>query len=256
MSKPSRTIKTSIRPARRNGFSLLELLIVVAIIAVLIGILLTALSASRKAGLKLRCISQMHEVSFKFRMFSDPFTVRTRGESDLLGPSVFYLDDFQDSLYRIDEFWDIPPVIYSQYRADEEVMMCPAGPDELYRRPQRTAFEQAVLPTANVSLAFNRRLWRDGLNPGINTVSQRLLDTPDIPLIMDVDGAAASAAGRLPYYIAPPVPNISDDYSMGEFWFPSLRHNGKIVVAFVGGHVLSTDKPLEQSTWRWDVTGH
>jgi len=241
---------------RRNGFSLIELLVVMSIIALLIGILLTALSASRKAGLKLRCISQLHEISFKFRMFADPFTASTRGESDMLGGNAFYVDDFVDSLYRIDEFWDIAPVVYSQYRPGEEIMMCPAGDSELYRRPQRTAFENAIIPSENVSLAFNRRLWRNGIDPGITTVSTRLLDMPDVPLIMDVDGGAASAAGRLPHYIAPPVPGVTDDYAMGDFWYPSYRHNGKMVVAFVGGHVLTTEDPLAQSTWRWDISGY
>lgn len=241
---------------KRPGFSLIELLVVLAIIAVLLGILLSALSASRQAGLKLRCVSQMQEVTFEFRMFADEFAVNTRGESDDLGGNQFYLDDFQDYMYRIDEFWDIGAVVSEKYEADHEVMICPAGPRELYRRPNRTAFELAVWPPRNVSLAFNRRLWRDGINPGITTLSSRIMQNPEVPLFMDVDGLAADAAGRLPYYIAPGISGRSDEYSGNGFWFPSMRHNNKLNVAFIGGHVLSSEEPLREYRWRWDITAH
>lgn len=235
----------------RRGFSLLEVLVVIAVIAILLGLLSSALSASRRAGLNLRCISQMQSIAFEFRIFADDFSVRSRGESELLGPDRFYIDDFQDSLYRIDEFWDAGPYALVPYEG-RQPMMCPAGPQELSRRPGLTAFQDALWPPQNVSLAFNRRLWRDGVTPGIQQLSSRVLAFPNTPLVIDVDGAAAVAASHESTYMAPPVPDRDDMYSNGDYWYPSFRHGPSVNVAFIGGHVASSKSPMTEPSWRWD----
>lgn len=236
---------------RRGAFSLLEVLVVIAVIAILLGLLSSALSASRRAGLNLRCISQMQGVAFEFRMFADDFTAQSRGESEQLGPDRFYIDDFQDSMYRIDEFWDAGPFALVEYEG-RQPMMCPAGPRTLSRRPGLTAFQDALWPPENVSMAFNRRLWRDGVNSGITQLSSRVLLYPYTPLLIDVDGLAAKNAGNAPTYTAPPVADIDDMYADGRYWYPAFRHGNRLNVAFIGGHVESSAAPLNESAWRWD----
>ncbi|MCZ6699943.1 MAG: prepilin-type N-terminal cleavage/methylation domain-containing protein [Planctomycetota bacterium] len=247
--------RARIRTGQARGFTLLELLVVISIIALLIAILLPALQACRRAGRNLKCVAQMNRTAFDFRMFADDFSVESRGESDRLGPGMFSIEDFQDKMYRVDEFWEGPEVPKVRYEASEEAMMCPEASKELYRRPFKTvsAAERAVFPSMNVSLAINRRLYRDGIIPGQVVVTHKILENPEVPLVMDVDGEAAYAANKSPYYIAPPM-DKDDDYESGDFWFPSFRHGGKMNVAFVGGHVASTDKPLEAPGWRWSYS--
>ncbi|MFQ5430517.1 MAG: prepilin-type N-terminal cleavage/methylation domain-containing protein [Phycisphaerae bacterium] len=237
-------------PGGARGFSLVELLVVLSVVGLLLAILLPALSGSRRLALNLKCVAQMQKIGFEFRMFADDFAVRSRGDSAAHGANAFVADDFVDSLYRIDEFWDVALAPLVPYDPTRELMMCPAGPKKLYRRPKRTAFQLGVWPPEHVSLAMNRRLWRDGLQPGIKIITSKVLDCPDVPVILDVDGFAAVGAGRRPVYIAPPV-GIEDDYEEGTYWFPAFRHNGRMNVVFVDRHVASSDHPRDEPSWRW-----
>ena len=221
-----------------------------AVIGLMTAILLPALSASRRLGLKVKCIAQMQKVGFEFRMFADDFAVRTRGDSDQLGPNAFFIEDFGDKLYRTGEFMTDVTTVPAPYTGTHELMMCPAGPKMLIRRRLMTSFEQTVGPPKNVSLAINRRLWRDGKRPGVKVVTSRILDYPNVPILIDVDGAGAVAAGKSPFYVAPPT-NQNDAYKSGRYWHPSFRHGRTLNVAFVGGHVASSSKPLEEPGWRW-----
>jgi len=238
---------------RGRAFSLLEMLVVMSVIGLMTAILLPAFSASRRLGLKVKCIAQMQKTGFEFRMFADDFAVRTRGNSDQLGPNAFFIEDFGDKMYRTGEFMTDVTTVPAPYDNTHELMMCPAGPKMLLRRRMMTSFEQTVWPPRNVSLAINRRLLRDGKRPGVKIVTSRILDYPNVPIIIDVGGAEAVSARKSPFYIAPPT-NQDDSYRDGRYWFPSYRHGRTLNVAFVDGHVASSSKPLEEPSWRWSYS--
>ena len=247
----SRTLQSS-----ASGFTLVELLIVVAIIALLVSILATALGNVRGASRRVMCMNQLREVSFRFSRFAEEAQHPNRGESEQYGPKLFRLEDFQESVYRIQEFWDAGAAQQAGFGSEGNPLICPAGPGDLVRRRGLPCTSYAVSPGEHVSIAFNMRLEYVSVVSVVGARLKRTLLTPRIksrpwvPLAFDIDGLKATQNGALPYYSAPSAGDPGM-YGTGRFWFPSTRHLGRCNVAFVGGHVLSSPAPERVGHWQW-----
>ncbi len=242
-----------------RGFSLLEVLVVMGIISLLLSILLPAISNMRRGMNKLKCASNLRSSAFAFQLFSEGESEGGQGDSEQLGRSAFFINDFQDSLYRVDEFWDIGGATESALDTSNTTMLCPSGATDLTKRKGFPCGRSAIGPLEDVTLAVNMRLFRAVVRvngraflapPAVTQVERRIINHPYVPLMLDVDGREAARRNLDPFYIAPPLAGTDDPYSDGRYWLPSTRHRGKTNVVFVGGHVLSSDR-LEEENWNW-----
>lgn len=243
----------------KRGFTLLELLVSIAVIAIIMAILVPALGASRSAARTLECKTRLRGVTTEFMLFADPSTGVPRGDSEMLGGDVFRLEDFQERLYGVDEFWNGPADSSVEVSQSDSPLLCPSAIGTVQRTAGIPCSDGAVGPIANISTGFNKRL--EEKSESINGwpvrrpvyLSSKILQQPEVPLVFDVDGKSAASQDLAPYFSAPPVldDKVVDMFESGAYWFPSFRHNGDMNVGFVGGHVLSSNEPVTEPYWRW-----
>lgn len=242
----------------RRGVTLLELLIVVALLGVLLGILLPVLGGAMDASRSFRCQMSLRTVSFDLAMFLDPSLDESRTKDPCTRHGHVALETFQENLYGIDEYWRYGSARsrVSLGNADEVPLRCAEVRGDLVLRRDAPCSGGGVASWDTVSYGFNARMHRVEGPGGRGTatcLTERVLTESMVPLAWDVDGHEATRRGVTPVFSAPPVGD-GGLYDDGLSWMPASRHDSGMNVAFLGGHVLSSRRPLNEASWRWDFS--
>ncbi len=110
---------------RRLGFTLVELLVVIGIIALLISILLPSLAQARSQAQKLQCQSNLRQIGLAFRMYmNDSKGFLPPVEYGGMGNGRFWVDLLSDKNYLKSK----PSVAGNPY-------ICPSAPAQEARNP-------------------------------------------------------------------------------------------------------------------------
>ena len=242
----------------KAAFTLVEVLLTIALLAILVAILLPALGHTVRSARSFRCQMSLRSIAFDFQVFADPQLHGDRGHDEELGRTRFRAETFQESQYGIDEFWrwgdDLTHTVPDASGADP--MRCAEVRGPLTLLKDTPCYSGAISPSQNVSYGFNLRLHIAEVWTGGKVKAQKVILGADIvahqllPLAWDVDGQAAYEKDANPVFSAPAM-GSKFVFAGDRYWFPAMRHNRAANFAFADGHVVASARPLDEPGWLW-----
>jgi len=207
----------------RRAFTLIEMLVVIAIIAILAGLLMPALSRAREEGRKTACLSNQHQVGLSLLMYQGDYRdwpswlVTTGGNT------------YGDSSLSIAE-------LYRNYGETVDLFVCPSTEDDVIMTPwdeDGTAVDlDNDLNTEELRFVTQSDLYQE----------MGAADPNDPSYVMDPDIPRNAWAARAVYADGPDMPTLraiwAATYGTLEADFPSRQyanHRSGAVVLFLDG---------------------
>jgi len=143
---------------RHRGFTLIELLVVIAIIAILMGILIPALTRARRQGQTIKCRANLRQYGIALRMYLDDNRLRFPNASTWL----------QSASHSWVHKGETPTGVFWPYIKALDAHMCPTF---AYWAKGTQYEDTAVSYVMNSYLGRGGSIWSDWLGPGVKGVT-------------------------------------------------------------------------------------
>jgi prepilin-type N-terminal cleavage/methylation domain-containing protein len=136
---------------RRNAFTLVELLVVIAVISVLAALLLPALQAAMESARRISCLSDRRQNSVEVTFYQNDHDGRYMKHEDTV-----HRGHDASPLATNAEFFPWGTLASGGYVSSSHIMFCPA-----FERPQNTFRPGGVISTQYYDMPTKLKQWKD-----------------------------------------------------------------------------------------------
>ena len=210
----------------RFCFTLIELLIVIAIIAILAGMLLPALNRARNSAKRILCTGNVKSLASTFILYADSFEYfpspydmpKENGTEDW-----YYLDVVAE-LYKLPKYRS-QDAVNKRSNPSSTIFYCPM--ENMARYRDSTKF-------GSIHSCYGMNLFAGGTSAGAGWYAVkkrkagRLPEPSKMCLLMETDGAGMFQLTKTCTY--------AETYDSSNYFAPKFRHDKCLNAAFVDGH--------------------
>jgi prepilin-type N-terminal cleavage/methylation domain-containing protein/prepilin-type processing-associated H-X9-DG protein len=225
-----------------EGFTLLELLVVIAVLAIVAALLLPVFAQVRERARRTTCASQLRQLALANRLYADDH----EGYFVPAAPEFFAEDARRwfGTRGATGRFEPRGGALVSYLRDGGLLRRCPSFHSE-------TGFDQGSGGYVYNHVAVGGRVWWEGYRAEAFDASAREADLPaPSETAMFADGALDIGSALAEYGFLEPPPAVAARIAGAHGLDPPIhfRHHERAQVAFVDGHVRALPRALSRST--------
>ena len=246
----------------RRGFTLVELLVVIAIIGILVGLLLPAVQAAREAARRMSCSNNIRQLGLAIHNYEGVYKVIPPSRINISSPVIFqqswismilpYIEQNNvSSSYQHGKSW-FAPVNDPLTKVTLPTLLCPSAPGSTGREYPTSALYSALTGGAR----SDRPLWGYADYGSINAVRNSAFVTSGLPSLGTKEIFGVMARGPEGVKLASITDGLSNTILVAEgAGRPGVFVSGKKVMnPRVGNIAFGT--PFTADGWGWaDING-